>query len=143
MQAEPQTVTVAGGFDQYVTTEFVVSLKQGFLTIPAEYDYTVMAIAQGGASAEAPGMMEVTPAEYDCTQSQVVGAQSLPQPYYIPREGQETPQVVFASSAAYVTPPAAGCFQSFELTLVGGAPAPSYYEFDTVTGSLRFTNSGD
>lgn len=65
--ADPQTPAVGAGFDQYVTTTFLVGLKNTFITVVDDYPYTVQAIAQGGASGRAAGMMSVTPAEYDCT----------------------------------------------------------------------------
>ena len=53
--------------------------------------------------------MVVTPAEYDCTGA-TVGVPESEYRFDIPREGQEIPVVLFASSAVYVTPPSAGCY---------------------------------
>ena len=38
---QPSAGVVGPGFDQYVTTEFAVGLKDTWLTVVGEYDYTV------------------------------------------------------------------------------------------------------
>ena len=71
-----------------MTTEFAVGLKDSLVTVIGEYAYTVRAVAQGGAVAQAPGLMVVTPAEYDCTGA-TVGVPHSEYRFNIPREGQQ------------------------------------------------------
>ena len=120
----------------------MVSLKDEFLTVEGEYHYTVQAYAQGGAVAQAPGVMVVTPAEYDCTGA-TIGVPESEYRFDIPRENTEIPVVLFATSAVYVTPPSAGCFQTYELRMADGSSLPPRYEYDSDTGFVRFFNSGD
>jgi hypothetical protein len=59
-------------FDQTQSYQFTVALFDYFTSIENIYQYTIRAVAEGGSSGQATGLMQVTPAQYDCSGSTIL-----------------------------------------------------------------------
>lgn len=138
MNCPIQSHLLTAGAGQYSLTDnedrgFDLSLRNQYRTDVGTYPYTIRAMALGGATGDASGVMDISNV---CDHANVMMLSD--HTFYIPEYGQESETLVHGSYE-YITD-INGCSYEYSLTMASSSYVPDYYSIDQYDGSISFSN---